>query len=136
MSLRAELIRLCLPWFMRPRFPPDAQIEDVRRRMARFAHLIPHPPRGTEVIPVDAGGVRAEWITTAGTMQAIYAGYFYSLSRRPRPDGVFYWRWEIRDELNWLVETGNVFGPPGAAIEEARTAIEDHRRARGRHRAA
>jgi monoterpene epsilon-lactone hydrolase len=64
MSLRAELVRLCLPWFMRPRFPPDAQIEDVRRRMARFAHLIPHPPRGTEVIPVDAGGVRAEWITT------------------------------------------------------------------------
>jgi len=57
MSLRAELIRLCLPWFMRPRFPPDVHIGDVRRRMMRFAHLIPHPPRGTEVIAVEAGGV-------------------------------------------------------------------------------
>ena len=49
----------CLPWFMRPRFPPQVQIEAVRRRMTRFAHLIPPPPRGTEVIAVDAGGVKA-----------------------------------------------------------------------------
>jgi acetyl esterase/lipase len=63
MSLRAELVRLCLPWFMRPRFAPDVQIEHVRRRMTRFAHLVPHPPRGTEVIAVHAGGVKAERIT-------------------------------------------------------------------------
>jgi hypothetical protein len=59
MSLRAELVRLCLPWFMQPRFPPDIQIEDVRLRMARFVHLIPPPPRGTEVIAVDACQSRA-----------------------------------------------------------------------------
>ena len=65
MSLRAELLRLCLPWFMRPRFPPDIQIADVRRRIARFARLVPHPPRGTELLALDAGGVNAERITTA-----------------------------------------------------------------------
>jgi acetyl esterase/lipase len=64
MSLRAELIRLCLPWFTRPRFPRDIQIEDVRRRVARFGHLVPHPPRATEVIAIDAGGVKAERIAT------------------------------------------------------------------------
>jgi hypothetical protein len=42
MSVRAEIVRLCLPWFMRPRFPPDVQIEDVRRRMTRFVHLTYH----------------------------------------------------------------------------------------------
>ncbi len=50
MSLRAELVRFCLPWFMRPRFPSNIQIEDVRRRVVRFAHLVPPPPRGTELI--------------------------------------------------------------------------------------
>jgi epsilon-lactone hydrolase len=72
MSLRAELVRLCLPWFMRPRFPSDVQIEDVRRRMTRFVHLIPSPPRGTEVIAVDVGGVKAERITTPRSLHNRY----------------------------------------------------------------
>jgi hypothetical protein len=46
MSLRAELVRLCLPWFMR-RLPTDIQLEDVRRQVARFGRLVPRPPRGT-----------------------------------------------------------------------------------------
>jgi monoterpene epsilon-lactone hydrolase len=71
-SLRAELVRLCLPWFVRPRFPPDVHIGDVRRRMTRFAHLIPHPPRGTEVIAVEAGGVKAEHITTPRSLHNRY----------------------------------------------------------------
>ena len=61
MSLRAELVRLCLPWFMR-RLPTDIQLEDVRRQVARFGRLVPRPPRGTEVIAIDAGSVRAERI--------------------------------------------------------------------------
>ena len=47
-NLRAELVRLCLPWFMR-RLPTDIQVEDVRRHLARFGRLVPRPPRGTEV---------------------------------------------------------------------------------------
>jgi len=64
MSLRSELVRLCLPWFMRPAAAADLRLEQVRRQVARYAHLIPSPPRGTEVIAVDAGGVKAERITT------------------------------------------------------------------------
>jgi epsilon-lactone hydrolase len=64
MSLRAELVRLCLPWFMRPGAATDLQIEDVRRQVARYASLIPPPPPGTEVTAVAAGGVKAERVTT------------------------------------------------------------------------
>jgi len=62
MSLRAELVRLCLPLFMR-RLPTDIQLENVRRQVARFGRLIPPPPRGTEVLSINVGGVRAERIT-------------------------------------------------------------------------
>jgi acetyl esterase/lipase len=64
MSLRAELIRFCLPWFMRPRPGSDVRIADARRQVARFARLVPAPPRGTELLAVDAGGVKAERIAT------------------------------------------------------------------------
>jgi epsilon-lactone hydrolase len=62
MSLRAELVRLCLPLFMR-RLPTDIQLESVRRQVAHFGRLVPPPPRGTEVLTIDAGGVQAERIT-------------------------------------------------------------------------
>jgi epsilon-lactone hydrolase len=64
MTLRAELIRFCLPWFMRPRPGSDVQLADARRNVARFARLVPRPPRGTELLVVDAGGVKAELIAT------------------------------------------------------------------------
>jgi acetyl esterase/lipase len=72
MSLRAELIRFCLPWFMRPRPPSGIQIEDVRRQMFRFARLVPSPPRGTELTAVDAGGVKAERIATPRSLPNRY----------------------------------------------------------------
>jgi epsilon-lactone hydrolase len=77
MSLRAELVRFCLPWFMRPRSPSDIQIEDVRRRVARFAHLVPPPPRGTELMVVDAGGVKAERIATLRSLPNRYVLYLH-----------------------------------------------------------
>ena len=72
MSLRAEFVRLCLPWFMRPRFPSGIPIEDVRRQVARFARLVPPPPRGTELIEIDAGGVKAERIATPRSLPDRY----------------------------------------------------------------
>lgn len=72
MSLRAELVRFCLPWFMRPRSLSDIQIEDVRRRVARLAQLVPRPPRGTEFVAVDAGGVKAEQIATPRSLPNRY----------------------------------------------------------------
>jgi epsilon-lactone hydrolase len=72
MSLRAELVRFCLPWFMRPGSHTDIQIEDARRRVARFARLVPRPPRGTELAVVDAGGVKAERIATPRSLPNRY----------------------------------------------------------------
>lgn len=69
MSSRAELVRLCLPWFMRPRLQSDIQIGNARRQVARFAQLVPRPPRGTELVVVDAGGVKAERIATPRSLQ-------------------------------------------------------------------
>jgi epsilon-lactone hydrolase len=40
--------------------------------MTRFVHLIPRPPRGTEVIAVDAGGVKAERIATPRSLHNRY----------------------------------------------------------------
>lgn len=70
--MRAALIRFCLPWIMRPRHPSDIQIEDVRRRVARFAQFVPRPPRGTELDMVDAGGVKAERIATPRSLPNRY----------------------------------------------------------------
>jgi epsilon-lactone hydrolase len=72
MTLRAELIRFCLPWFMRPRRSSDIQLEDARRSIARFARLVPPPPRGTELTVVDAGGVKAERVATPGSRPGRY----------------------------------------------------------------
>jgi epsilon-lactone hydrolase len=76
MSLRAELVRFCLPWFMRPRSQSDIQIEDARRQVARFAQLVPRPPRGTELAVVDAGGVKAERIATPRYVLHLHGGAY------------------------------------------------------------
>lgn len=77
MSLRAELVRFCLPWFMRPRHPSDIQIEEVRQQVARFAQLVPRPPRGTELVVVDAGGVKAERIATPRSLPNRYVVHLH-----------------------------------------------------------
>ncbi|MEH2506397.1 monoterpene epsilon-lactone hydrolase [Bradyrhizobium sp. AZCC 1578] len=77
MSLRAELVRFCLPWFMRPRLQSDIQIEDARRQVARFAQLVPRVPRGTELVVVDAGGVKAERIATPRSLPNRYVVHLH-----------------------------------------------------------
>jgi acetyl esterase/lipase len=77
MSLRAELIRFCLPWFMRPRPGTDVQIADARRGAAGFARLVPAPPRGTEVLAVDAGGVKAEQVATPRSRPGRYVVHLH-----------------------------------------------------------
>jgi hypothetical protein len=72
MSLRTELVRLCLLWFMRPRFPPDVRIEDVRRRMGALRASRSVPTARNHVIQVDPGGVRAERITTPRSLHNRY----------------------------------------------------------------
>jgi acetyl esterase/lipase len=63
MSLRAELLRLGVRWFMKRR-GPHGTIEAARQRMRAAAAWVPRPPKGTEIMTVDAGGVPADRIKT------------------------------------------------------------------------
>jgi epsilon-lactone hydrolase len=77
MSLRAEIVRFCLPWFMRRRLQPGVRIEDVRRLVALYARLAPPLPRGTELTQVDAGGVKAELVATSRSRPDRYILYLH-----------------------------------------------------------
>ena len=61
MSLRAELIRLCLRWFVKRRQVTVAQSQQRIKLLERF---VPGPPADVQFVNVDAGGIAAERITT------------------------------------------------------------------------
>lgn len=65
-SLRAELARVALRWFVRSR-SHHRTIEQERRSYGAMQVLIPHPPRHTKTTPVDAGSVAADWVVTASS---------------------------------------------------------------------
>ncbi len=60
-SLRAEIARIGLRWFVRNRSHRQS-IEQARESFRAMEQLIPRPPAGTRTIPVDAAGVPAEWV--------------------------------------------------------------------------
>jgi hypothetical protein len=49
-SLRAELIRLYLLWFVKPR--REITVEQLRVRFMAFERYIPRPPAGIEIVPI------------------------------------------------------------------------------------
>jgi monoterpene epsilon-lactone hydrolase len=63
MSLRAELLRLGVRWFIKRRGPYKT-IEEARQRMNAAAAWVPRAPKGTVTVTVDAGGVPADRIGT------------------------------------------------------------------------
>ena len=62
-SLRAELARVGLRWFVRRRSHFET-VEQARQRFRAMEMLIPRPPLGTRTTAVDAGGAKAEWVIT------------------------------------------------------------------------
>jgi monoterpene epsilon-lactone hydrolase len=62
-SLRTELARLCLRWFIKRRAHHQT-IAQARQTFRAMQALIPRPPRSTRTTPVDAGGVKADLIVT------------------------------------------------------------------------
>ena len=65
MSLRSELVRIGVRWFIKRRRRPTVAV--ARRSIDAAARWVPRPPAGTEVLPVDAGGVPGELIATAAS---------------------------------------------------------------------
>jgi epsilon-lactone hydrolase len=64
MSLRAELVRLGLRWFVKHRDRPDARLDQKRAWRSAAARFVPNPPADTETLAVDAGGVPAVRVAT------------------------------------------------------------------------
>ena len=64
MSVRAELVRLGMRRLIKYRSLNDVTIEQLRRRVAAFARLVPMPPAHTQMREVIADGVQAWHVTT------------------------------------------------------------------------
>jgi acetyl esterase/lipase len=68
MSLRSELVRLCLRWLIKSQSEPKALVAATRRRLAYLNRLVPGPPAGTEKTWLDTGGARAIRVATAESL--------------------------------------------------------------------
>src|SRR5215831_5256781 len=64
MSLRAELVRLGLRWFVKRKIGPATTLEALRRQDAFLERLVPPPPKGTQATHVDLDGVKALAVIT------------------------------------------------------------------------
>ena len=64
MSLRAELVRLGLRWFVKRKIGPATTLETLRRQEAFLEHLVPPPPKGTQATHVELDGVKAVVVVT------------------------------------------------------------------------
>jgi hypothetical protein len=65
MSLRAELVRLGLRWFVKRKIGRATTHEALRRQDAFRERLVPSPPKGTQATQVDLDGVKAVAVVAA-----------------------------------------------------------------------
>jgi epsilon-lactone hydrolase len=77
MSLSAEILRLGLRVFVTRGLTPDPQIDVLRQRMEAIRWLIPGPPRGTQAIRLDAGGVKAVRVVTRQSLEERHILYLH-----------------------------------------------------------
>jgi epsilon-lactone hydrolase len=93
-SLRAELVRLGLRLgFKRGR--SQTSVEHVRRRLERVSHLVPSPPRDTEVSRLDLDGVPAVHVATPQSLDDRHLLYLHGgahMSGSPVLYRDFIWR--------------------------------------------
>jgi acetyl esterase/lipase len=68
MTLRAELVRLGLRWFLKPGNRSGVTIATRRRHTARFERWVPPPPGDTETLSAALGGVAARRIATPASL--------------------------------------------------------------------
>ncbi len=64
MSVSAHILRLALRYFVKRRLSPIPRIVELRRQMEITLYFVPAPPRGTQTVSVDAGGVKALRVST------------------------------------------------------------------------
>ena len=77
LSLRARVMRACIRIVVKSSVGADPTVDLVRRRIALISRLIPPPPRGTETITLNAGGVQADRIATQSSRDDRYVLYLH-----------------------------------------------------------
>jgi len=75
-SLRLELVRLGLRWFLKRR-SHHQNLAQARQTFRAMQLLIPRPPRRVQTTPVDAGGVKADWIVTPASQRDRHILYLH-----------------------------------------------------------
>jgi len=94
MSLRAKSVRLGLSLFVKGRARHET-LEQARRRFLAMESLIPHPPRDTETITINAGGVSADRVITPASRPNRHVLYLHGGAYRlgaPSTYRHFTWR--------------------------------------------
>jgi epsilon-lactone hydrolase len=74
-SLRAELVRLGVRWFIKRR--PRPTIAVARRQIRAAERRVPNPPAGTDVLAIDAGGIPGEFVTTPASRSDRYVLFLH-----------------------------------------------------------
>src|SRR5262245_27166158 len=77
LSIRARVMRACIRIVVKRSVGADPAIDLVRRRVAFMGLLDPRPPRGTETIRLNAGGVQADRIATQASRDDRYVLYLH-----------------------------------------------------------
>ena len=75
-SLRARSLRLGLSWFVKRRARPET-LDQSRRRILAMEALIPYPPRDTQTITINAGGVSADRVITPASRSNRHVLYLH-----------------------------------------------------------
>jgi monoterpene epsilon-lactone hydrolase len=110
MSLRAELVRLGLRWFVKRKIGPETTLDALRRQDAFVARLVLPPPRDIRTTHVDLDGVKAVAIVPPASLGDRVALYLHGggyVSGSPA----------LYRDFTWRI----------AAATRARTVILDHR---------
>jgi monoterpene epsilon-lactone hydrolase len=98
LSVRARVMRACLRILIKHGLRADSSVEAARRRLNLVGRLVARPPRGTETIAVDAGGVKADRIATLASRRDRHILYLHGGSY------VVGWPGLYRD-LTWRLAT-------------------------------
>jgi acetyl esterase/lipase len=98
LSLGARVLRVCVRIVVKGGLRTDPTVEGARRRMKSLGRLVPRPPRGTETIAVDAGGVKGVRIATSASRRDRHVLYLHGGSYVVGSPGLY------RD-LTWRLAT-------------------------------
>src|SRR5262249_14314176 len=77
LSLVARMVRIGLRMVAKPVLRANPSVEAARWQLRLADRLIPRPPRGTETIAIDAGGVPADRVATVASRRDRHIIYLH-----------------------------------------------------------